>query len=340
MIDFPHQIQFKDITMELVIGIDVSKKKLDLSVYDGTKHQAFCIQNSKKGIISFLKSYVSRMEECLFVMEATGVYHLNLVTIIYDMGFKVGVVNPLRIKRFAQMKMIRVKTDSADARIIAEYGFEQPVSLFNPRSKERQKIINLLKGIEAHSKTKDAYYNRLKALLQDPGYEKTVVISYRKIIRSLNREIKKFEQDLKKLVLTHYPETYAQLMKIDSVGFKTAVIIIGYFGRFEDFENSKQVASFIGINPSPKESGSSVRGRGRISKKGNTYIRKQLFMTSLSAMQHNKTCKEIYDRLKSKGKEHKVCRVAVMNKLVKQIFAILKYDRAYDPNYCRNILLN
>ena len=326
--------------MKLVIGIDVSKKKLDLSTFDGKKHESFCIENEKKSITSFLKNYVSKKDDCLFVMEATGVYHLNLVTIIYDMGFNVGVVNPLRIKRYGQMKMIRVKTDSVDARTIAEYGFEQPVSLFNPRSKKRQRIISLLKAIEAHSKTKDAYYNRLEALAQDPGCEKIVINSFNKIIRSLERDIKKFEQNLEKLVTENYPETYAQLIGIAGVGFKTAVVIIGYFGKFEDFENSKQVASFIGINPAPKESGSSVRGRGRISKQGNRYLRKQLFMTSLSAMQHNRTCKELYERLKSKGKEHKVCRVAVMNKLVKQIFAILKYDRVYDPDYCRNILLN
>lgn len=340
MIDFPHQIQLKDQIMKLVIGIDVSKKKLDLSVFDGKKHQEFSIENSRKSIISFLKKYDSVKDECLFVMEATGVYHLNLVTIIDELGFKVGVVNPLRIKRFGQMKMIRVKTDSVDARIIAEYGFEQPISLYNPRSKERQKIISILKAIDAHIKTKESYHNRLEALDQDPGSEKTVQNSFSKIIRSLEREIAKFEQTLEKLVTKYYPATYTQLLGIDGIGFKTAVVIIGYFGKFEDFENSKQVASFIGINPSPKESGSSIRGRGSISKQGNTYLRKQLFMTSLSAMQHNRSCKELYIRLKSKGKEHKVCRVAVMNKLVKQIFAILKYDRVYDPNYCRNLLTN
>ncbi len=338
MIDFPHQIRIKDLKMKLVIGIDVSKKKLDLSTYDGKQYKSFCIENSKKSILSFLKNYDTVKNECLFLMEATGVYHLNLVTIIYDKGFKVGVVNPLRIKRYAQMKMIRVKTDAVDAKIIAEYGFEQPVSLYNPKSKDRQKIISFLKAIEAHSKTKEIYYNRLEALTQYPAQKKIVINSFKKIIKLLEKEIKMFEQELRKLVSLHYPKEYRLLTGIDGVGFKTAVVIIGYFGKFENFENSKQVASFIGINPSPKESGSSVKGRGSISKQGNSYLRKQLFMTSLSAMQHNKTCKELYDRLKNKGKEHKVCRVAVMNKLVKQIFAIVKYDRVYNSNYCRNFL--
>jgi len=324
--------------MKLIIGIDVSKKKLDLSVYNGDQHKALCVSNDEKSIKKMLKSFVNQEETCLFVMEATGVYHLRLATILHDHGFKVGIINPLIIKRFAQMKMIRAKTDAVDARIIAEYGYEQKVSLFQPRSIERQKIIKILKAIDALIKTKDNYSNRLEALVQDPLQVKSVTKSFKQLIRNAEREIAKFEAELLQIVKEHYSDTYKRLLSIKGVGVKTAVVIIGFFGKFEDFENSKQVASFIGINPSPKESGSSVKGRGRISKKGNSYLRKQLFMTSLSAMQHNKSCKEFYERLTSKGKEHKVCRIAVVNKLIKQIFAILKYDRTYDPNYIKNCL--
>ena len=324
--------------MKLIIGIDVSKKKLDLSIYNGDQHKALCVNNDKKSIESMLKSFINKKGDCLFVMEATGVYHLQLATILHEQGFKVGVINPLIIKRFSQMKMMRAKTDAVDARIIAEYGYEQKVSLFQPRSKERQKIIKILKAVDAFIETKDGYYNRLEALSQDPLQVKSVSKSYKQIIRNAERMIAKFEAELLQIVKEHYSEVYERLLTIKGVGVKTAVIIIGFFGKFEDFENSKQVASFIGINPSPKESGSSVKGRGRISRKGNSYLRKQLYMTSLSAMQHNKSCKEFYERLMSKGKEHKVCRVAVVNKLIKQIFAILKYDRTYDPNYIKNCL--
>lgn len=324
--------------MKLIIGIDVSKKKLDLSIYNGDQHKALCVNNDKKSIESMLKSFINKKGDCLFVMEATGVYHLQLATILHEQGFNVGVINPLIIKRFSQMKMMRAKTDAVDARIIAEYGYEQKVSLFQPRSKERQKIIKILKAVDAFIETKDGYYNRLEALSQDPLQVKSVSKSYKQIIRNAERMIAKFEAELLQIVKEHYSEVYERLLTIKGVGVKTAVIIIGFFGKFEDFENSKQVASFIGINPSPKESGSSVKGRGRISRKGNSYLRKQLYMTSLSAMQHNKSCKEFYERLMSKGKEHKVCRVAVVNKLIKQIFAILKYDRTYDPNYIKNCL--
>jgi transposase len=324
--------------MKKIIGIDVSKKKLDLSVYDGDQHKSLCINNDKKSIEKMYKSFISKRDDSLFVMEATGVYHLQLATILYEQGFNVGVVNPLIIKRFAQMKMMRAKTDAVDAKLIAEYGYEQKVSLFQPRSKERQKIIKILKAIDALIETKDSFSNRLEALSQDPLQVKSVTKSFKQLIKNAEREISKFEVELLQIVKEHYSDVYERLLSIKGVGVKTAVVIIGFFGKFEDFESSKQVVSFIGINPSPRESGSSVRGRGRISKKGNSYLRKLLYMTSLSAMQHNKSCKEFYERLTSKGKEHKVCRIAVVNKLIKQIFAILKYERTYDPNYFKNCL--
>ena len=324
--------------MKLIIGIDVSKEKLDLSVFDGRNHKMVNVMNKKKNIEDLLKNYKDSKNDCLFVMEATGVYHLQLATTLHDQGFKVGVINPLIIKRFAQMKMMRAKTDKVDARVIAEYGYEQEVSLFKPHSKERQRIIRILKAIDAFIGTKEGYRNRLEALAQDPLQAKSVIKNYKQLIRNIEKMIEKFEVELLRIVKEHYLDTYERLLTIRGVGNKTAVVIIGFFGKFEDFENSKQVASFIGVNPSPRESGSSVKGRGRISRQGNSYLRKQLYMTSLSAMQHNRSCKELYERLISKGKEHKVCRVAVVNKLIKQIFAILKYDRIYDPNFNKNCL--
>ena len=306
---------------------------MDLSVYDGERHKSLCVKNEEKSISTVLKDFIYHKDDCLFVMEATGSYHLRLATMLHEEGFKVSVINLLVIKRNCRMRMSRAKTDVVDARLIAEYGYEQKVSLFQPRSKERQKIIKLLRAIDDLIVTKASYWNRMEALVQDPFQVELLNKSFKQLIRNIERTIEKFETELLEIVKHHYSDTYERLLSIKGVGSRTAVVIIGFFGKFEDFENSKQVASFIGVNPSPRESGSSVKGRGRISRQGNSYLRKQLFMTSLSAMQHNKTCKELYDRLVSKGKEHKVCRVAVINKLIKQIFAILKFNRIYDENY-------
>jgi transposase len=338
MIGLPHQIQPKEQEMRLVIGIDVSKKKLDVSIYDGSNHDCFSIKNDVRSIRDFIKEKKFIKDEVLFVMEATGVYHLRLAIILHESGYQVGVVNPLILKRFSQMKMVRAKTDKLDSKLIAEYGYGQDIKLFEPRSKARQRIIKILKAIDSLAMTKEAYRNRIEAIDQDPCQVKLLNRSYHGLIKKIQKMIGNLESEALEIVKENYLSSYERLLTIAGVGSKTALLIIGFFGDFEDFENSKQVASFIGINPSPRESGSSLKGRGRISKQGNKFLRKQLFMTSLSAMQFNRSCKELYERLKIKGKEHKVCRVAVMNKLIKQIFAIVKFDRTYDPNYTKNIL--
>jgi len=108
-------------------------------------------------------------------------------------------------------------------------------------------------------------------------------------------------------------------------------MILGFFGKFEDFENSKQVVSYIGINPSPYQSGTSVKGSGKISKKGNKFLRTKLYMSSLSAAKSNPSCSRLRERLKEKGKSNKQIRIAVANKLVRQIFAVLKFNKDWDP---------
>ena len=110
--------------------------------------------------------------------------------------------------------------------------------------------------------------------------------------------------------------------------------VIGYFGDMKDFETAKQLVCFIGSNPSPKESGSSVKGRGSISRKGNGYLRKLFFLAALSACKWNRSCKDLYERLVAKGKAKKVALIAVANKLIRQVFAVTKYSRGYDPVFC------
>ena len=109
--------------------------------------------------------------------------------------------------------------------------------------------------------------------------------------------------------------------------------VIGYFGRFEDFENAKQPPAYVGISPNPKQSGKSVKGRGSIDKKGVKYLRTKLYMASLAAGRFNPSCRRLKERLEERGKENNEIRIAIANKLLRQIFAVLKYDREWKPNY-------
>jgi len=322
----------------IVVGIDVSKDTLDTSEFNGEKYKMLKIENSMKSITRFKsqKKFVKNKENYLFVMEATGVYSSLLTYELYKDNFKVAVVNPLIIKRFAEMKMIRAKTDNQDAKTIALYGYEQStkLKLYAPRSNEQQESIRILKSIEDFENVITTLTNQLKAFEIDPIQSQLVLRTLKTRIRSIEKDIKILETELYKILYKIYPNEIERLIDIKGVGKKTAAIILAFFGKFETFENAKQVVSYIGTNPRINDSGTSVKGKGRIEKKGNKYIRTKLFMSALSTSRYNPSCKALYQRLTLKGKEHKQKRVAVLNKLMRQIFAVLKYDRIWDPNYC------
>ena len=123
------------------------------------------------------------------------------------------------------------------------------------------------------------------------------------------------------------------MQSIPGIGLKTALFLIVVTDGFRKFENSKQLCSYAGITPTIRESGSSVRGRSRISKVGNRKLRNLLFMCSMSAYQQNKGCKETFDRITNKGKSKKLALIAVSNKLLKQSFAIAKSGLPYDETH-------
>jgi transposase len=250
-----------------------------------------------------------------------------------ELGYTVSEVNPLIIKRYSQMKMLRAKTDKVDARIIAEFGFEQ-----NPRPSklppdEQLKIAERVKAINSFQKLSLMISNRVHALEKSGLNDKLVIREFKLAIKSNKRSIARLENQIKELIREYFQNEYDLLIKISGVGFRSASLIIGFFGNFEDFDNAKQVVSFVGLNPNPRESGSSVRRGSNISKKGNPIFRKILYEAALSASRYNPVCNEMYERLLRKGVYKKKIRVAVAHKLLRQIFAVVKYERDWCPYY-------
>lgn len=336
-IPLKYNIWMENMKVKTTIGIDVSKDTLNISESTGRKRKDLEINNTKKAITRYLsKKQFSCKEEFFFVMEATGVYSLLIAQELHDRDFKVAVVNPLIIKRFSEMKMLRAKTDVVDAKIISQYGIEQStyIKLYTPRPTKQHKMTRIMKLIDSHGKTKDRYKNQLKASLIDPNHDELEIKSLKNMIKLINSEVKKLQDQLDNYAKSLYPDEIIKLRKIKGVGPKTAAMILGFFGKFEHFESSKQVVSYIGINPSPYQSGTSVKGSGKISKKGNKFLRTKLYMSSLAAANFNPSCLQLRERLKERGKSNKQIRIAVANKLVRQIFAVLKFNKDWDPCFC------
>ncbi len=145
--------------------------------------------------------------------------------------------------------------------------------------------------------------------------------------------MKTLEDTLLVLVKQSHQDLFTRLKTIPGIGPKTAIMLVVLTGGFDRFNSASELCSYVGITPTIRESGSSVRGRSRISKVGNKKLRNLLFLCAFSACKHNKACSEIHERIVAKGKSKKLALIAVANKLLKQAFAIAKSGLPYDENF-------
>jgi len=314
-------------------GIDISKDVFDV-VDASEKHHQF--KNDPSGFKAFGKM-LNENSHC--VMEATGCYYQVLATWLFSQSIDVSVVNPLSVKRFIQMRLKTSKTDKLDALMIRLYGESEQPKLWNPPSKLIAEASELHKLIELLVRQRVALKNRLHALKAKGITRSPVLISVRRQIRNLSNEITELELKLEALIKEYEPDLLTRLCSIPGIGKRTSIYLIVLTHGFEKFESSRQLISFFGMNPIIRESGSSVRGKSRISKTGDNHIRNLLFMCAFTACEHNKSCREIYQRITAKGKSKKLALIAVANKLLKQSLAIAKSGLYYDENY-RSVNVN
>lgn len=320
------------------VGIDVSKD--DFVVVYRIENQTTSTkvyENNKKGIKSFLKTID---EDCWCIMEATGVYHLSLALAISKKEIDVSVVNPLQIKRFAQTKLSRTKTDKADAMLIAEYGCRmKPKRYIAPEEfvMELKQLRSLVRMLKRNNR---ALANQMHVLKRRDNTSKMALKICKSTIKSNNTQIKKIEDEMECIVKEHCKDIYEQLCSIPSISRITATELIVMSNAFKNFNTAKEFACFIGISPCINESGSSIRGYRGISRIGDAHTRSTLYMCAMMAKVCNKACKETFDRLVERGKPRKLALIAVMNKLIKQAFAIVKSGKMYSENHQTKLVKN
>jgi len=244
-------------------GIDISKDVFDVC----DEHQEFHqFKNNLLGFKEFLK-LLDKSSHC--VMEATGYYHLQLAYFLIEKQVKVSVVNPLKIKRFGQMKLSKIKTDKSDAKLIQEYALQmQPKQWFGD-SKKQQENLQLSRLLSLYTKQSTQLKNKIHGenVLGNPC--KTVVQSLKRQLKNIQKEIKILEDQLLKNVKEEHQESITLLKSIPGIGDKTAIQLVVLTDGFNRFKNYKQLCSYAGITPIIRESGSSVKGKPRISKIGN-----------------------------------------------------------------------
>ena len=316
------------------LGIDISKDVFD--VYDNNKaHYQFT--NGSSGFKKFLKLLDTNS---ICVMEATGYYHSRLAYFLLEAGIGVCVVNPLKIKRYIQMNLSKIKTDKSDAKMIQQYAKNCEPTLWTGQSKNQQENLQVTRMLSIYSKQSTQLKNKIhgEEVLGTPA--KGVVRSIKRSLKNLEKEIEVLEKALLENVKKEYQESLTLLKSIPGIGNKTALMLLVLTDGFQRFQSAKELCSYAGLTPIIRQSGTSVKGRPRISKMGNPKLRNLLFMCSFNACKYNQACKALYDRIVAKGKSKKLALIAVCNKLLKQAFSIVKNGVPFNREYKSTLVIN
>ena len=266
-------------------------------------------------------------------MEASGPYYVQLATYLHSCNYHVCVLNPLIIRRYSQTRLYRAKTDKKDAKTIAEYGAQYELKRWSPESKECLEIKQLYTALELLKKQKHQTKRQLESFEITGLLSDSLKKDLKQLILLITKRIIKFEKQIEKIGKLTYKDTIQRLRTIPGVGIKTAIMMSVITDNFTKFENHKQLTAFVGFSPRLYQSGTSVKGKGHICKMGKPQIRKLLYLCSWSAKRFNKSCVEMYNRLKEKGKPERVIKIAIANKLIKQIFAIAINKKCYDEDH-------
>lgn len=319
-----------DESREAIVGIDVAKEKLDvaLRVRSG-KWKTKVVANKPAGFevlrAWLAKQGVLRAHVC---MEATGVYWEAVAEDLADHGFAVSVVNPKQIKSTGEALGIRSKTDEIDSRLIGEFCAMRNPPLWQAPSPGVRRLRALVARREALLELRIAETNRL---------EVTSVADVRQSIQQtiahLDQQIAQIERQIKQDI-DNDPTLKAQkelLSSIPAVGDVTAAKLLSHYGGALRFGRSRQAVAYAGLDTRKHESGSSVRGKSRLSKMGHSDIRASLYMPAVVAKNSTAWGRAFAQRLLAAGKPPMVVIGALMRKIVAIAYGVLKSGVPFNP---------
>jgi transposase len=311
------------------LGLDISKLKLDACLLAAGQAHAAEFANTTTGLKQ-LRTWCRQhgAQTPLAVLEATGRYGDLAATTLHAAGHPVHLGNPRRIKDYARSLGRRNKTDRLDAEIIASFGTTRTLPAWVPASPAQQHLRELLRRLSAVEALRQAERNRVETAA-DPGVAK----SLERLLRAFDKEIAQLE----KLLAAHLRASPAlqadidRLCVIEGIGLRTARWLVAELPRH--LPNARAAAAWLGVTPRRRQSGTSLRSTAPIGAEGNRYLRKSLFMAAMVARHRNPRLKAFADRLAQNGKAKMSVLCAVLHKLLKISFALLKGQSAYDPTH-------
>jgi transposase len=316
---------------KLYCGVDVSGNTIDVCIQkEDNTFDSLTYSNDKIGFKALLQVADKSHH---FVMESTGVYHMALCFYLHERKCHYSVVNALKIKRYIQMNLERNKSDKKDAKYICKYGIDQAPEQYQMPDRIYFECRTLNNGILTLTQEITSFKNKIHSIDTLKIDNTLVKKAYQNSIKIMQQELKKIEQELLLKLNEWQPNLVKLVSSITGIGKRATSLLIVSTQGFKTTDTYQQLISYAGLSPKQYSSGTSIRGKVRICKMGGSHLRNTLYMCSLNAKKTNPACKALYDRLVAKGKNKKLAIIAVSNKLLKQVFGVVKSGVVFDKNY-------
>jgi transposase len=331
------------------LGIDVSKDDLGLCLSQTDAQQRVTVKGSRK-VENNLRGWKSLQSWHLrfvkdkglplsIVMEATGVYYEGLAYFLRDQGFKLSVVLPNQSKHYAKSLNVKTKNDLVDARILAQMGLERNLPEWNGLNPTMRKIKQLCRERDALVKMRTVVSNQLHAHTWGSHPQKAIVQRLQQHIKFINKQIKVIEAEIQKVYLedADLKQRVDNICIVKGLAPLTVLTVVAEADGFELIRNKNQLVSYAGYDVVQNESGTSLKGKTRISKKGNSHIRRALFFPALAAARFEPSLHALYHRIHERNPKIKIIgAVAVQRKLLVLIYTLYKKNEPYNPNFETN----
>jgi len=312
-----------------IFGIDVSKDTLD--IFNSSISIFSQIPNTEKSILKWIKK-VDPLTD-LVVFEPTGSYSDRLLHLLSDSGISTALVNPVQSNAFTKAQGIISKNDKQAAKTLALMGQCLDLPLFKKSNNTMYERKQLLMGLNALKKQRQMLKNQLHALSHQILFAPKVEAALKQTLETVEQNLQQLEEELNDLSDEEHEEQLKLITSVVGIGTKTANLLLTATGGLQNFDQARQLSKFIGVVPYSHDSGTSIKIKGSITKKGNRTLRASLYMAARSAKRFNFACKELYERLRAKGKPHKIAMVAIMNKLIKQVFGVVSSKKEFDNEH-------
>lgn len=321
------------------VGIDVSALTLAVALRPpGGSPTAYEFENDHRGHCALVKKLTKAGRSVRVCVEATGRYSLDLAMALHAAArVEVMVANPASVHAFAKALMKRSKTDPDDALVLLEFAERMPFVAWSPPPKSHMELREVVRRVQSLTAIRSAELNRLEAATASEEASRMVVEDLRDSVAVLTGRIERMTQVA--LGVARAEPTLRRrlelLLSIKGVAETSAIRILGELATLPDDMTAKQWVAHAGLAPRQRQSGTSVRGKARISKVGNKHLRTSLFYPAMVASTHEATVKAFKDELVARGKPPLVAVTAVMRKMLHCIHGMWATDTPWDPDRFR-----